>query len=639
MHAQSEARWRCGAMFRGGYGEGGSSSDSADAYYDAVEGDEDGAVTGSAASGSGRPAIFVTAPLSGGKAARVTKIECNGGGADDETGASGDDASLLASADRREGARGTAAATLSDAEVAVIRRKSGEDDDRVAVSNFQAASGESHGHPLATLVSRGALSSPDSILSYTSGTSDEGERGSQSSLLAGSIALSLQSEGLYSDRPKKIKVRLVEKMRTEFGKLVLIQQLGSVPRVSSSGDSALPEGGSRHSRSATADLGTSTSLPSLNGSHVASSDDVGEREEGGEQRGWERGPRAIFSVKFSPDGNYLAASGEDGVIRLWKLLVEDAMAAQEEERSDGHLRDGNESDAADGGSAEGEGGRGEYRPPRMASIFRQEPVQEFRGHTGAVLDMSWSKNNFLLSASMDQSVRLWHYSRPDCLGIFRHPDFVTSVAFHPRDDRIFITGSLDCRLRLWSIAERSVRSWNELPANNFITAVSFTSSGKYALAGTTTGVCLLVETEVREGAQWGSSCAAATRAHPDTPLAPHRAFATLPRFTCTRREAGTRLAKRSAASRRCQASRVRKRFSSAQMTAGCACTRYGTRRSSQSLSGTRMTLRRSVPRSATTASTLSLALRTTRCSSGAWRIGTGRRASLAAFPPPRPRSG
>jgi WD40 repeat protein len=120
----------------------------------------------------------------------------------------------------------------------------------------------------------------------------------------------------------------------------------------------------------------------------------------------------------------------------------------------------------------------------------------FEGHEGAVLDLSWSKNNFLLSASMDRTVRVWHFSRSDSLGVFRHPDFVTSVAFHPRDDRVFITGSLDCRLRLWSIADKSVRAWNELPANNFITAVSFNSSGKLVLAGTATGVCLIFETDV-----------------------------------------------------------------------------------------------------------------------------------------------
>lgn len=72
-----------------------------------------------------------------------------------------------------------------------------------------------------------------------------------------------------------------------------------------------------------------------------------------------------------------------------------------------------------------------------------EPFCELVGHQAPVLDVAWSKSLFLLSSSMDKTVRLWHLSRSECLCFFRHVDFVSAIAFHPRDDRYFVSASLD----------------------------------------------------------------------------------------------------------------------------------------------------------------------------------------------------
>lgn len=70
---------------------------------------------------------------------------------------------------------------------------------------------------------------------------------------------------------------------------------------------------------------------------------------------------------------------------------------------------------------------------------------------------------------------------------------VTSIAFHPRDDRFFLAGSLDSILRLWSIPDKSVAFWNQLP--DLITAVAFSPDGKTAMAGVLSGLCLFYDTE------------------------------------------------------------------------------------------------------------------------------------------------
>lgn len=96
-------------------------------------------------------------------------------------------------------------------------------------------------------------------------------------------------------------------------------------------------------------------------------------------------------------------------------------------------------------------------------------------------------------------MRLWHISRNENLCIFKHNDFVPSIQFHPRDDRFFLAGSLDTKLRLWSIPDKSVAYTVSVP--DMITSVAFTPDGKTCIAGTLGGLCLFYDTE---GLKWQS---------------------------------------------------------------------------------------------------------------------------------------
>ncbi|XP_047495835.1 uncharacterized protein LOC125043644 [Penaeus chinensis] len=128
--------------------------------------------------------------------------------------------------------------------------------------------------------------------------------------------------------------------------------------------------------------------------------------------------------------------------------------------------------------------------------FMPKPFCVYTGHTADMLDISWSKNYFLLTSSMDKTVRLWHISRKECLCIFQHMDFVTAITFHPKDDRYFISGALDGKLRLWSIPDKRVVLWNEVGGQpNLITAANFCQNGKFTVVGTYDGRCIFYETE------------------------------------------------------------------------------------------------------------------------------------------------
>ncbi|XP_014661975.1 PREDICTED: WD repeat-containing protein 44-like [Priapulus caudatus] len=98
---------------------------------------------------------------------------------------------------------------------------------------------------------------------------------------------------------------------------------------------------------------------------------------------------------------------------------------------------------------------------------------------------------------MDKTVRLWHVSRAECLCCFQHIDFVTAIAFHPKDDRYFLSGSLDGKLRLWNIPDKKVALWNEVDgATKLITAANFCQNGRFAVVGTYDGRCIFYSTEL-----------------------------------------------------------------------------------------------------------------------------------------------
>jgi WD40 repeat protein len=145
----------------------------------------------------------------------------------------------------------------------------------------------------------------------------------------------------YPAPPKYIKVRTHNKKTPEFNRLFLAQELGW-KGASKRNAGAAAEPNARHSAYAAASPQASSS--------------------------------AIWSLEFSVDGRFLAAGGQDRIVRVWAVI-----STPEEREVHEHEEVASAFDSA-------------CQAMRLnAPVFKSNPVREYHGHIADVLDLSWSK--------------------------------------------------------------------------------------------------------------------------------------------------------------------------------------------------------------------------------------------------------
>nr|UNY85636.1 WD40-containting protein [Zea mays] len=206
---------------------------------------------------------------------------------------------------------------------------------------------------------------------------------------------------------------------------------------------------------------------------------------------------AILAMKFSPDGQFLATGGEDGVVRVWGVAQSEDCKIPMDDPSCVYLKAHRQSglgpvDADNEKKCKVKGVKQSADSACvviLTAVFQisKQPLHEFRGHSGDVLNLSWSNNKHLLSASTDKTVRLWEIGSANCITVFPHSNFVTCVQFNPTNENQFISGSIDGKIRVWDIPRCSVIDWVDI--RDIITAVCYRPDGKGAVVGTITGNC------------------------------------------------------------------------------------------------------------------------------------------------------
>ncbi|AAS50747.1 ABL024Wp [Eremothecium gossypii ATCC 10895] len=216
--------------------------------------------------------------------------------------------------------------------------------------------------------------------------------------------------------------------------------------------------------------------------------------------------RSVWLLRFSKDGKYLASGGKGRQLCVWKVIASPMERWNLLPVYGGDKHHSNTLSLLNQQLLKYSGKRTEAVPApgperkeipfdleqQYAPVFHPDPHRVFGEHLQDILDCDWSKNSFLLTASMDKTVKLWHINRTTSLKTFVHPDFVTCVRFHPHDDRFFFSGCLDHTVRTWSILEGEVAE--AFNCGDLIMALDVSPDGNWLLIGTFNGYVHVLHT-------------------------------------------------------------------------------------------------------------------------------------------------
>jgi WD40 repeat protein len=111
----------------------------------------------------------------------------------------------------------------------------------------------------------------------------------------------------------------------------------------------------------------------------------------------------------------------------------------------------------------------------------------FAGHQADVTCIAFSCDDFIVSASLDSTVRLWHPAGDRELRVFQHEEAVTAVATHPTDAAIFMACTFGNAVWVWNVRDSAV-----IHTINFVsppTAAAFSLDGQTIAIGCYNGFC------------------------------------------------------------------------------------------------------------------------------------------------------
>lgn len=158
----------------------------------------------------------------------------------------------------------------------------------------------------------------------------------------------------------------------------------------------------------------------------------------------------VWVLKFSPCGHWLATGGKDGVMKVWRVVInptgEDTSSNEKEDKEE-----------------EKESKTKDQQIARFYHLIEHVPYRQYCEHEYDVVDLSWQlrrddreviiKSKLIVTCGLDMKIIVWNLDKETPKMIFDQAlqAAPTCVSFHPRIESQFLTGSLDSTLRRWSI--------------------------------------------------------------------------------------------------------------------------------------------------------------------------------------------
>jgi WD40 repeat protein len=200
--------------------------------------------------------------------------------------------------------------------------------------------------------------------------------------------------------------------------------------------------------------------------------------------------KTVWRVVYSPQGSQIASASSDMTVRLW-----DVGSGTYQHTLIGHT-DGVKCVTF---SPQGDqvASASDDKTVRFWDVATGDCHQTLSGHNAGVSCVTYSpRGDLLASGSMDSTVRLWDVGSGDCRYILSgHNDEVSDVSYSPQDGQ-FASASHDRTIRIWDVETgvcRRVLSGH----NSSVCSVTYSPNGRQVASGSEDGTVRLWDVEAR----------------------------------------------------------------------------------------------------------------------------------------------